>query len=531
MSLDTSSNDQLRRPPFQAKPGATTQCAENVVPLPLEETEWPYSFKPNDPRLAPGVSRVGWIKDMDLDLHKIYSADTDTVLLYCQNKTPGLNLFVDSKKDTVNPVLLEACCWSLIQGMFPEVDLPFETPESLWFSEDVWEEALELLLDVCGAQKNSPEKTRNNLIAMFSIGYTPWDYNPSIDLIMLCNDYECVKHVYKDIERFLQVQNLMLRYSRLPYAIRFVTQSGLFVDFPRILKSFKMPDTVEELIEASINLKPARWGARDGVTNNFYDETSPTCPTLSMTVKPELPPISIELTSARLYRNQSCLGRVSEMGHDHFNFIDSGLIKRFMTGEIPGFNSWVRENKRRGFGVHVHPLTARKIERFHEIPSEFVAIPRNDCPALRDLKESLTCILSKVAIDFSKLPETTQETLILFKQADKIFWHDLDREKGFHALLLTEDFETANFIYADYQRMADLYDADLKPISDFRLIHPSGFYADFDTWNQDFKMEGNFENFVRQCESAEPRFVFGQDYKARLERVSGLKEEFDPLLW
>jgi hypothetical protein len=96
---------------------------------------------------------------------------------------------------------------------------------------------------------------------------------------------------------------------------------------------------------------------------------------------------------------------------------------------------------------------------------------------------------------------------------------------------LTEDFETSNYIYLGYQSLAELYDSMFTPIADFRLIHPSGFYADFETWNQDFQMEPEFENFVKQCETAEPRFVFGPEYEARLKRVAELKGEFDPKLF
>jgi len=530
MNLDTSSVEQLGQLPFQAEENITFAEVANDSSHSHVEIEWPYSFKADDPRLSPGVSRVGWIKDMDMD--KIYSADTDTVLLYCQEKTPGLNAFADSMKDSGNPVLLEASCWCLIEKMFPDRVLPFKAPRPLFNDDDVIEQAIDSILDISGAT-NASEKTRNDLEAMFMIRCdTAWDYDDSIDQIMLCNDYEFVKLVYKDIERFLQVSNLIGRFSLLPYAIRFVTKSGLFVDFPHVLKSFKMPDTVEQLIERSIKLRPPYWGIRDGAVDVFFDESLPISPAFSMTLKPELPPISMDLTSHRLDRNQSCLGRVSEMGHDHFYFIDSGLLKRFMTGEIPGFNAWVRENKRLGFGVHVHPISAAKIEaEFGQVPDDFVVMPITKCPSKDKLISMITDSLSQFDVEFAKLPEITQESLILFKQVDRIFWKYLDKEKGIHALLLTEDFETSNYIYLGYQSLAELYDSMFTPIADFRLIHPSGFYADFENWNQDFQMEPEFENFVKQCETAEPRFVFGPEYEARLKRVAELKGEFDPKLF
>ena len=82
---------------------------------------------------------------------------------------------------------------------------------------------------------------------------------------------------------------------------------------------------------------------------------------------------------------------------------------------------------------------------------------------------------------------------MLFHEVDTILYCScFVDERLYHVkdILLTEDFESANFIYSDYQRLADLVSSGFGRMVDFRLILREGVYADFETKNQTFKMEG-----------------------------------------
>ena len=483
----------------------------------LEDPNWPYSFSRHDPRLEAGVSRVGWINNMDRS--DTYMTDTGGGVFYYKEDVPGWNQLVDAKRAEGDPVLLQLYPYYHVQKICGVKAEAFSWPPLEFPSNHEVQTILSEIIKRYGSGKVSG-KTRNDIAALILTTGDVRSIPGNSRLIMLCTNYESLKFVHKNHQRYADVNKMVELFSEIPYTIRVMTKSGLHVDCPKILQALDLPDNLDEFIELSIRLKPA-WCIHpdDRINENSLAVLRlPNKPMKSITINPSNP---------RLDPHQSSLGRVRAMGHDQMFFIDSNLFRRYKDDEIPGFKDWVRENKKRGCGVHIHAFTAQKVAEngWGPIPDVFRVIPYDSYYSPEKLKDFISEVFANLDVDFSRLSDTKQETMILSLQTGRISRSYCYHEDNINAVLLTEDFDGAQFIYADYQRFSNLYYAGMEGISDFRLILPEGYYADFETHNQTFKMEEDRESFIRQCQASKPRFGFLEEKEEKLKLVQELIHE------
>ena len=472
-----------------------------------DDDHWPFSFSLDDSRLEPGVSCVG--RTAEMDSRQEYVADCGITILYDRGTSDELNGLVNSKKVTGRRVLLNSWTWFLFQKLHAKQPLAFKSTMAEYQSKEIAENIIDQLIKRFGTGKES-DITRADLATFITT-----DGGLGSDPIFLCTNYDALKIMFKNIHRCSAALLLIRAFNDLPYAIRFVTELGLFVDIPNILRSFDLPETVNELIELSINISPPSWGQREDL--RFGKSLAVAFPSLNKNKEP-LPIIN----PPGLDRGKSCLGRIIEMGHDQLYFMDSSLVSKMDV--IPGLREWVEENQKRGFGVYLHPYTSGKLEReFRPVPTGFNITPKESAATVEDSHAYMTSALSKFNIDFSDLPEKTKETLVLLLQIDDVYWELMRFEDDINVILLTDDYETIRFVYADFNRLSALFHAGMDAISDFRLIHPGGFYADLDTHNQTFKVEGDLETFIQKCAASKPRFEFGENYEKRLRRVEEMR--------